>query len=83
MTRMPLSSILDDDHRAAVLAAMAKIRKAVLEDGIAVQVQDFGTFRPRSRPERLVRNPATGEKVLAKASVSVAFTPAMASKVAK
>lgn len=51
-----------------------------LDTGKPVSLSGFGTFKPRHRPARKVRNPRTGETVDAAASNSAGFTPAKALK---
>lgn len=40
-----------------------------------VSISGFGKFTVVSRPERQVRNPSTGEMMMAKASKTVKFKP--------
>ena len=77
---IPLSQLLDDDARAALVAGLGKIRQTVLEQGAAIRIPGVGTFRRRDLPERQVRNPATGAMMTAEASVTLTFRPARVGK---
>ncbi|WP_421792173.1 HU family DNA-binding protein [Hyphobacterium sp.] len=45
-----------------------------------VQLAGFGTFYPKHREARQVRNPRTGETMMSKAKTSAAFRPAASLK---
>ena len=51
-----------------------------LKAGEKVQVTGFGTFEVRERPERVAKNPRTGESVKVAASKSPAFKAGKALK---
>ncbi|TGY87176.1 HU family DNA-binding protein [Marinicauda algicola] len=63
----------------AVDAVIENITKAV-KKGDTVQLAGFGTFHPKHREAREVRNPRTGEKMMSKAKTSLAFRPASSLK---
>lgn len=46
-----------------------------VKNGEVVQIADFGTFKKKERPERQVRNPATGEMMTSPAKSVVVFKP--------
>ena len=58
---------------AASLDAAIKTITDVLTSGENVSVTGFGTFSVREHPEREGRNPATGEKMILKASKTPVF----------
>lgn len=60
------------DTEAVYDALWASVIEA-LKAGEKVQITGFGTFEVRERPERLAKNPRTGETVQAAASKSPAF----------
>lgn len=45
----------------------------LLNDGYEVRIDKFGGFVTQARPERMGRNPATGEPTTIKASTAVKF----------
>ncbi len=51
-----------------------------LKDGNDVVMPGFGKFIAKHRPEREMRNPATGQMMIAKAKTSAQFKPAIALK---
>jgi DNA-binding protein HU-beta len=53
----------DKNGAKAALEAIEKIVTAELQDGGAVTLPGLGKFVCRDRPERMVRNPATGEQM--------------------
>ncbi len=53
---------------------------AAAKGGDSVQLAGFGTFHPKHREAREVRNPRTGEKMMSKAKTQLAFRPASALK---
>ncbi len=61
--------------RAAVAVVIETITRGLAE-GDRVHVADLGVFRTEEIPERLVRNPRTGEQVKAESKVRVRFRPA-------
>ncbi|MCF6272916.1 MAG: HU family DNA-binding protein [Rhodobacteraceae bacterium] len=69
MTKAQLISALSEemgtDKNAAkgALEALEKIVTTELQDGGAVTLPGLGKFVCRDRPERMVRNPATGEQM--------------------
>lgn len=64
-------------QRAKVLtqALVARLRQAAMQ-GEAVSIRDFGTFKVKTRPARLGRNPVTGEPIKIAARREVGFAPA-------
>ncbi len=53
---------------------------ATAKKGDSVQLAGFGTFHPKHREAREVRNPRTGDKMMSKAKTQLAFRPASALK---
>ena len=53
---------------------------AAAKGGDSVQLAGFGTFHPKHREAREVRNPRTCEKMMSKAKTQLAFRPASALK---
>ena len=79
-----LSDIVDDIHKNGStgatkdqIATIAKATVAGISTGLKsdgeVRIDKLGTFTSVERPERMGRNPATGEQALIKASVAVKF----------
>ena len=62
---------------ALPLADVIKHRTAA---GLEVRIPGLGTFKQVARPERIGRNPQTGEAVTIAASTSLKFTAAKAAK---
>lgn len=58
----------------AVNAVLGGIAEGVSSTG-SVTISGFGRFTRRERAGRTVRNPATGEPIEVKSSVSVGFRP--------
>ncbi|MFK7960555.1 MAG: HU family DNA-binding protein [Phycisphaerales bacterium] len=58
----------------AVEAVLSAITSGIREDE-NVSVVGFGSFQRKTRAARTVRNPATGEPMDVKASVTVGFKP--------
>lgn len=58
----------------AVEAVLSAITSGIREDE-TVSVVGFGSFQRKTRAARTVRNPATGEPMDVKASVTVGFKP--------
>lgn len=56
---------MDSDKAAAkrMLEALEKVVTGELQGGGAVTLPGLGKFMVRDRPERMVRNPATGEQM--------------------
>ena len=46
-----------------------------LESGTDVKLSSFGTFKTRNKPERMGRNPKTGESAVISARTVVSFSP--------
>ena len=67
------------DTEAVYDALWASVVEA-LKAGEKVQVTGFGTFEVRERPERIAKNPRTGESVKVEASKSPAFKAGKALK---
>lgn len=68
------TGLVREDAGKAVDAVLAGLTQA-LAAGKRVQIPGFGSFEVREYPEREVRNPATGEKVLVPAAKSPVFKP--------
>lgn len=67
------------DAGRALDAAIENLSRA-LAAGDTVQLIGFGTFAVASRPERMGRNPSTGEPMTIKASKAPKFTAGKALK---
>ncbi len=86
MTKTQLVASLADEMGAdkktagAALDAIASIVAREVAAGGAVTLPGLGKVVCRERPERQVRNPATGEQVLKAADKQVKFTIAKALK---
>lgn len=61
----------------AVEAVLRSITSGIKEDD-AVSLVGFGSFNRKTRAARTVRNPATGEPMDVKESVTVGFKPSTA-----
>lgn len=61
--------------RAVVDEVVEAITRGLVNEG-RVHVSGLGSFVTEPVPERLVRNPATGERVVSPAHTKVAFSPA-------
>lgn len=73
-----MSAKLDVDKKAAA-AALDALSAIILEQvaaGGAVTIPDIGKVSCRDRPERMVRNPATGEQLKKPADRQVKVTVA-------
>lgn len=55
-----------------VVAAMSDI----FDDGDNVTIANFGTFEPKKRMERVIVNPASGQRMLVPPKIVLAFKPA-------
>lgn len=86
-----LSDIVDDIHKNGStgatkdqIATIAKLTIAGISTALAadpeLRIDKLGTFSTVNRPERMGRNPATGEQQLVKASVAVKFKASKALK---
>lgn len=73
---------MDTDKKTAGMAvdALAKIIIREVGSGGAIALPDVGKIQCRDRPERVVRNPATGESLTKPADRSVKVTVAKALK---
>ncbi|NUB45196.1 HU family DNA-binding protein [Fertoebacter nigrum] len=86
MTKTQLVASLADEMGAdkktatAALDAVAAIVAREVAAGGAVTLPGLGKVMCRARPERMVRNPATGESVTKAADKQVKFTIAKALK---
>ncbi len=86
MTKTQLVSALaekmDSDKKSAgeALDAMVDIITQEVANGGAVTLPGIGKFYCRERPERMVRNPATGEQIKKEADKQVKVTIAKALK---
>jgi len=86
MTRTQLVAALAEemgsDRKTATAAidGIAAVMAREVAAGGSVQLPGVGTLACRSRPERLVRNPATGETITKPADRQVKFSIAKALK---
>ena len=71
---------LDKKTAGAALEALTGIVTETVSSGGAVTIQGLGKFYCRERPERMVRNPATGEQIKKDADKVVKVTIAKALK---
>jgi DNA-binding protein HU-beta len=71
---------LDKKTAAAALDALTGIVTETVSSGGAVTLHGLGKFYCRERPERMVRNPATGEQIKKDADKVVKVTVAKALK---
>lgn len=73
----------DKKSMSAVLDALTEVVTSEVADGGAVTLPGLGKFVCRDRPERMVRNPATGEQMkkeadrVAKVSIAKALKDAV------
>lgn len=63
---------------AKAVDAVTSVIAAALHDGADVKIQGFGNFDVKLKPERMARNPRTGESVRVAASKTVKFKPTRA-----
>ena len=63
-----------------VIKTMTETIHAELKNGGKVQIPELGIFKCNERKERSVRNPKTGESMIAPACKVAKFTPAKALK---
>ncbi len=77
-----LAEKMDSDKKSAqgALDAVVEIISETVADGGAVTLPGVGKFYCRERPERMVRNPATGEQIKKDADKVVKVTIAKALK---
>ena len=63
-------------HESAVMLefVLEQISNALI-DGESVKLSSFGTFYPRQKPERVGRNPKTGEAATINARRVISFKP--------
>ena len=77
-----LAERLESDKKSAgnVIDALTEIVTQEVSQGGAVTLPGLGKFYMRERPERMVRNPATGEQIKKDADKQVKVTIAKALK---
>jgi len=77
-----LAEAMDADKKTATgaLDAITDIITKEVSDGGAVTLPGIGKIYCRERPERMVRNPATGEQIKKEADKQVKITIAKALK---
>lgn len=77
-----LAEKMDSDKKAAgaALDAITDIITSEVAAGGAVTIPGVGKFYCKERPERMVRNPATGEQIKKEADKQVKVTIAKALK---
>jgi DNA-binding protein HU-beta len=77
-----LAEKMDADKKVAstALDALTSIIKEQVSAGGAVTLPEIGKIQCRERPERMVRNPATGEQIKKEADKVVKMTVAKALK---
>lgn len=86
MTRPQLIAAIADEMGAtrkeagAALDALTAVIAREVVGGTPVTLPGIGKIALRSRPERQVRNPATGETMTKPADKAIKFTPAKALK---
>ena len=62
------------------LEAVLNVLKETLASGDSITFTGFGTFKVADRPERMCRNPKTGDPIKVDACKVVKFTPGKALK---
>ena len=77
-----LADKMDTDKKAAsaALDALSDVVTETVKDGGALTLPGIGKVACRERPERMVRNPATGEQIKKDADKVVKFTIAKSLK---
>ncbi len=77
-----LAEKMDADKKTAgaALDALTEIITSEVAEGGAVTLPGVGKFYCRERPERMVRNPATGQQIQKEADKQVKVTVAKALK---
>lgn len=75
-----LGFALSNKAAKAVFMRVFKYVEGTLAEGNEINIPGFGKYRVVDKPEREVRNPATGEMMIAAAKRSLRFTPAKALK---
>ncbi len=70
---MQAATIETKKQAQAAVDALFETIMSTLGKGEEVAITGFGTFRVINRPAREVRNPKTGEKMMAKASIKPKF----------
>ena len=68
----PKLNINQDEARVVLNSVLEVITEALVEEK-NVRLVDFGTFSVKQRPERMGRNPKTGEKLKIEAKEIVTF----------
>ncbi|RMD48652.1 MAG: HU family DNA-binding protein [Alphaproteobacteria bacterium] len=76
VAKLAEASGTDKKTAKAVLEALAGIVTSEVAAGGAVTLPGIGKIACRERPERMVRNPATGEQIRKPADRAVKITPA-------
>src|SRR5947209_11277163 len=71
---------LDRTQTRKVIEATLKAVVGATKDGAEVSLPGFGKFKVQDRPERVGRNPSTGESITVAASRKLGFSPAKAVK---
>ena len=66
------AGVIKKDTEAVYDALWASVIES-LKAGEKVQITGFGTFEIRERPERIAKNPRTGESVKVAASKALSF----------
>lgn len=74
-TAVALACDLPKDLAVRAVDTAVKSITHALAQGEDVRITGFGTFRTRTRPERQVRNPRTGQVMVAPESRLVRFAP--------
>ena len=64
----------------SALSAFVETVSGALVKGEKVSLIGFGTFDVKKRPERVARNPRTGEEIKIEASTAPSFKPGLALK---
>ena len=60
---------------AEIINAAVDVLRDMLTEGESITVCDFGTLKPRLKPERIATDPRTGERIHVPARITVTFTP--------
>ena len=68
----PKLSLTYQESERFIVEFLSELREN-LTSGNVIKLRGFGTFYPVQKPERLARNPSTGEMIKAQAYTTVRF----------
>jgi nucleoid DNA-binding protein len=78
----PNLSLTYQESERFIVEFLSELRETLIS-GNKIKLKGFGTFYPVQKPERLARNPSTGEMVKSQAYTTVRFRPSSKLKKAK